>query len=191
MPHTSLTFSPLAHPLYDDTSEICVFVKDPASEVKELFNNQSVPNIKKVWQVGDHYATAEAHDTDYGNSEASRQFWTVRRSKEGTLIIIHRIPCLTPAQLVNTYDLFICDDRVALYLPRLLGKPFIHSKRYSQTAIKQQQQHHPQRETIYSSLFVFCLSSLIFTTLLKIEPLPFALTCSSCQNSCADQNWKE
>eukprot|EP01128_Nolandella_sp_AFSM9_P007399 TRINITY_DN4041_c0_g1_i1.p1 TRINITY_DN4041_c0_g1~~TRINITY_DN4041_c0_g1_i1.p1 ORF type:complete len:345 (-),score=88.84 TRINITY_DN4041_c0_g1_i1:162-1169(-) len=32
-------------------------------------------------------------------------------------------------KLLNTYDLFLCDDRVALLLPRLLGKPFIKSKR--------------------------------------------------------------
>lgn len=32
-------------------------------------------------------------------------------------------------KLLNSYDIFLCDDRVSLLLPRLLGKPFIKSKR--------------------------------------------------------------
>jgi ribosome biogenesis protein UTP30 len=89
---------PIPHSLCSEATDICVFVKDPANEYKQLFKDKNVPNVKKVMGV-------ETLRNKYSRYEARRK-------------------------LLQSYDLFLCDDSLSLVLRRFLGKNFFKSKRY-------------------------------------------------------------
>jgi len=88
----------IPHSLSSDSTDICVFVKDPAKEYKELFREKNVPNVKKVLGI-------ESLKNKYSRYEARRK-------------------------LLNSYDIFLCDEALSLSLRRYLGKSFFKSKKY-------------------------------------------------------------
>jgi len=88
----------IPHSICNDSTDICVFVKDPAKEYKQLFREKNVPNVKKVLGI-------ESLKNKYSRYEARRK-------------------------LLNSYDLFLCDEALSLALRRYLGKGFFKSKKY-------------------------------------------------------------
>jgi len=88
----------IPHSLQNESTDICVFVKDPAKTYKELFREIGVPNVKKVVGI-------ESLRNKYHQYEARRK-------------------------LLQSYDLFLCDENISLVLNRLLGKTFINTKRF-------------------------------------------------------------
>jgi ribosome biogenesis protein UTP30 len=91
-------FIEIPHTLHDASTEICIFVKDPKKNYKELIEKTGIPNVKKVLGI-------ESLRNKYDRHEARRK-------------------------LLQSYDLFLCDDTLSLVLRRLLGKKFLNAKRF-------------------------------------------------------------
>ncbi|KAI8323907.1 ribosomal protein L1, partial [Martensiomyces pterosporus] len=88
---------PLRVPLYDESSEVCVFTKASDKEHLERIKNLGVPQIKEAISI-----LQLKHD--YKPYEARRQ-------------------------LLDSYDLFLADDRIIKSLPEALGTKFFTKKK--------------------------------------------------------------
>ena len=100
--------SQVENQIYPDDVEICLFVKDPSKIYKEQVREMMIPNIKKVSQlilVISQIIGVKSLREKYNRFEARRK-------------------------LVNSYDLFLCDDNISLVLPKLLGKIFFKPKKF-------------------------------------------------------------
>jgi len=87
---------PITVPHSLNISKVCLIVKDPKSEFKEL--GLKFDFLFKVIDI----------------SKLKLKFSRFKEKRD----------------LINNYDLFICDQRVYFVLSKLLGKPFYKSKKY-------------------------------------------------------------
>lgn len=96
----------LPHPLYDENSDVCIFVKDPQKKYKEIFAANPVPGVGDVKVMGVNKLRKNHHTFD------------AKRT------------------LADAYDLFLCDRRVMDMMHGLLGKTFYEKKKKAPIPIK-------------------------------------------------------
>lgn len=90
--------SPLPHPVHDaTTSNVCLFVKDPQREYKDLLPTLGVNCVHRI----------------IGVSKLKGKF----------------APFEARRQLLDEYDIFLCDERVGPLMPKLLGSKWQQRKK--------------------------------------------------------------
>lgn len=87
---------PLKHPLMQEQPEMCLFVKDPKKEAKDILDKQDV-HIAKVINI----------------SKLRKEYHRFEERRK----------------LLNSYRMFLVDDRIVPLLPRVLGKTFFKRKK--------------------------------------------------------------
>ncbi|CAO1614866.1 unnamed protein product [Parajaminaea phylloscopi] len=89
---------PLPHPVHDaSTSTVCLFVKDPQREYKDLLPSLGVKCVHRI----------------IGVSKLKGKF----------------APFEARRQLLDEYDMFLCDERIGPLMPKLLGSKWQQRKK--------------------------------------------------------------
>jgi len=106
---------PIPHPLYNDSSDVCLIVKDPQKRYKELLSEHPVSGVGSVKVIG-----VTKLKKNYRTLDAKRT-------------------------LADAYDLFLCDKRVIEMMPTVLGTVFYQKKNKAPIPVKLDPKDPPKR----------------------------------------------